>query len=268
MAQSILEGRSKRKILRGMFALESLFKASGVPGVSRWHPWLRPDKTDMRWLPINQDIVTPGDTPLPMTILDRFIEEASCRYIYDYCGCREAYGCKDYPVEIGCLLMGDSARESAPSVSHEASVDEARELVRRAVDSGLVPFVGKARVDNAIFGIKDRARLLTVCFCCECCCLSRFIRHIPLEHADPIFPRLGGITIEVGEECTGCGTCVEKCYIRAIEVVDKRAVIGDYCRACGRCATVCPRGAISVTVDDPGFVDAAVERIRSYVDYT
>lgn len=264
----ILEEGDAGKLNRGLRLMETVLKWGGkLPLPSRIHPWTNPDKTDMRWLPINQDIHMPDNVPMPLALLDRFIEEASHRVVYDYCGCRKGFGCENYPVEIGCLLMGDSAMESPFSVSREVGAREAKEHARAAVDAGLVPVVGKARVDNFLFGIKDRSRLLTVCFCCECCCITRFTRYARLDVLDPMFPRLEGVAIEVTDDCTGCGECAENCYIQAISIEDGRAVIGEHCRACGRCAAVCPNDAISISINDPDFLEKSYERIRSYVKF-
>jgi UDP-glucose 4-epimerase len=238
-----------------------------IPGLKRVHPWLREDKSDARWLPINADILMPDDTPLPLALLERFIEEASHRVIIDYCGCRRGWNCKDYPVDIGCLMMGDSALEIKRFPGREVGVEEAKQHARRAVEAGLIPVVGKARVDNFIFDVKDRSRMLTTCFCCECCCITRFTRYAPLKSLEPLMPRLDGITMTVKEDCTGCGRCAEHCYIDAIEIAYGKSVIGDYCRACGRCATVCPEGAIEIRIDDPDFLEKTYARIRSYVKY-
>jgi ferredoxin len=262
-----IEGLKSPRLLRPMFDIvDHLFKLTWLPGMQR-HPWMRPEKTDMRWLPINQDIEMPDNTPMPLAVLDRLIDEASHRVLFNYCGCRLAYDCQDYPVEIGCLLMGDSAIETTSSNAREVTPEEAKEAARKAVDAGLVPIVGKARIDNALFAIKDRGHLLTVCFCCECCCITRFVRHIPQERMEPLFPRLEGISIEVTDDCKGCGTCAKHCYIQAITIEDKHAVISEYCRACGRCATVCPRDAINIKLEDEDFLDKTIDRIRSYVKY-
>lgn len=251
----------------GLDSVGTAFKLSKLPGAAKIHPWLRPEKTDMRWLPINEDIELPGNAPAPLTLLDRFIEEASCRAVYDVCGCRVAYECGDYPHDIGCLLMGDSAAEGSRISSRQVGVDEAKEHARKAVDAGLVPVIGKARVDNFLFGIRDRGRLLTVCFCCECCCITRFMRNSSMKTLEPLFPRLDSVSIEVTDDCTGCGKCASNCYIEAITIVDEKAVIGEYCRACGRCATVCPGGAVKVRIEDPEFVENAYRRITSYVKH-
>lgn len=245
----------------------SIRAALKVPGLDRVHPWLRADKSEIRWLPINDDIQMPEDAPMPLALLERFIEEASHRVIVDYCGCREGWKCRHYPRDIGCLMMGDSALEIKRFPGREVGVEEAREHARRAVDAGLVPIVGKVRADNFIFEVKDRSRMLTTCFCCECCCLTRYTRHVPLKSIEPIQPRLEGITMTVTERCIGCGQCARHCYIDAIRLIKGRAVIGDYCRACGRCATICAKDAIEMRIDDPDFLEKAYARIRAHVKY-
>jgi len=260
------KNRDPGRMRRCLMMINGMTYITKLPG-AKLHPWLWPSKTEMRWLPINEDIEMGEDMPMPITILDRLIEETSHRTIYDYCGCRLAYDCEHYPIEVGCLLMGDSAAGVNPDFCREVGVDEAKEHARKAVDAGLVPIVGKARIDNAIFRIKDTGHLLTVCFCCECCCLTRFFRHTPLKHLEPLVKPLDGITIEVTDDCEGCGTCVKKCYMQTIEIVDDKAVMGPYCQSCGRCASVCPNDAIKITLNDPEFFDKTLERIRSYVKY-
>ena len=260
----------KSSEIRGLSSGASLIAKAffHLPLMDRWHPWLRPEKSDMRWLPINEDIRMQENMPMPVELLDRFISEASHRVIFDDCGCRRAFRCENYPVEIGCLLMGDSALESKRKWPfREVGVEEARAHVRRAVEAGLVPVVGKARVDNFIFGIKDRSRMLTVCFCCECCCVTRFTAFAPVKHLDPVQPWLESVSVTFTDRCKGCGKCVEHCYIGAIEIVEGKAVKSELCRACGRCATVCPQKSIEIEISDPEFIEKTYERIRSYVKY-
>lgn len=238
-----------------------------LPYLNRWHPWVRADRTDMRWLPINEEINAQENVPMPVELLDRLIEEASHRVIVEYCGCRKHFGCTDYPVETGCLMMGDTALEISNFPAREVGVEEAKAHARRAVEAGLVPVVGKARADNFIFKVKDRHHLLSVCFCCECCCITRFASYLPLRYLEPTFPRPEGVSVSVTDGCTGCGKCVAHCFVQAIEITDGKAVIGEHCRACGRCASACPNGAVEIRLTDPEFVEKTRDRIRSYVKY-
>jgi UDP-glucose 4-epimerase len=238
-----------------------------VPLLAKVHPWTDEKRTDMRWLPINQDIRMPESAPLPLQLLYDLIDEASHRALFNSCGCRDGFKCKHYPADIGCLLMGESALEARPHRSKQVDAEEAKAHARRAVEAGLVPIIGKARIDNYLFKIKDRHRMLTVCFCCECCCITRYTRNVPQEYLDSLLPRLEGIHIEVNDNCTGCGRCEALCYMDAMRIEGGRAVIGESCRACGRCASVCKQQAIDISIDDPDFLAKTRERIRGYVKY-
>lgn len=250
----------------GMRFMNLVFRIASFPFLRDRHPWTRMEKTNVSWLPVNERIERGPDTPLPPEVVADYIRRSPYRAIVDFCGCRKSWECKSYPEDIGCLLMGESARDIPASVSHLASEEEALNHLKKAVDAGLVPVIGKARVDNFIYGVRDRGKMLTVCFCCECCCITRNLRYLPTEHLDRIFVPLEGASIEVTDKCVGCGTCVEHCFIGAVSVRDGRAVIGERCRVCGRCATHCPNEAIRVKLGRPDYKKMVAERIERFVD--
>lgn len=246
------------------------YKAARLPFMTKLNPWFHPDKNETRWLPVNENLEADSSMPLPIELLDRFIDEASHRMVVDACVCRSIEGCKNYPRDIGCIMMGDGAMKGdLPLISREVTPEEAKAHARKAVDAGLVPMVGKLRLDSTLAAhVIDTRKLLTACFCCDCCCVTYNYRHLPLETLDPIISRLEGAVIEVTDDCTGCGKCIKKCYIQAITVPDGKAQISEYCRACGRCATVCPKNAIKVRLTDPEFLDKAYEKICAKVKHT
>ena len=49
------------------------------------------------------------------------------------------------------------------------------------------------------------------------------------------------------EKCTGCGDCVVKCSVQAVELVNGKPVLvrPDDCDYCTECETYCTAGAIS-----------------------
>jgi heterodisulfide reductase subunit A len=55
--------------------------------------------------------------------------------------------------------------------------------------------------------------------------------------------------------CIGCGTCVDLCYNKAIELNDddKAERIEEYCAGCGVCAYHCSEKAISL-IEGPRMV--------------
>ena len=44
------------------------------------------------------------------------------------------------------------------------------------------------------------------------------------------------------------------------------AVVGEECKGCGRCAMACPNDAISITVDNPEYINQCIDRISAYVN--
>jgi len=262
--EGFIRSRQSKRVLE--FS-RHFFKLGRIPFFRDHLPQFDPQKSSMSWLPINQDIEGAGEIALPLEVLDRLIEKASHRVIVNFCGCRLAMGCRDYPIDIGCLMMGESALQIPAKSRREVDVEEAKQHVRKAIQAGLIPVTGKARLDNDIFMIPDEGKLLTVCLCCECCCITRFSRYAPAEVLDRMHRPVEGLTIEVTDDCIGCGACVSKCYIDAIRLEGDRAVIGDLCRVCGRCAMHCPQHAIQLRLRNPDAVGDVVRRIESMVQF-
>ena len=77
---------------------------------------------------------------------------------------------------------------------------------------------------------------------------------------------MDGVEVRVTGDCSGCGTCLEACFVGANSLVDGRAEIGDECRGCGRCVEVCPEQAITITIPDVATLDGTIRRIEDSVD--
>jgi UDP-glucose 4-epimerase len=263
--------RHGSKLLKGtaksVFKLfEYLYALAYVPFIQKRIPALDPEQSDMTWIPINKNIEGSDGIALPEVIIDRLIELSNYRVIIDFCACRKVYSCKHYPEEIGCLFMGESARKISNKISRELTKEEAKAHLRKAVAAGLVPIVGEARADHDLLRIPSEGTLLTCCFCCECCCLSRFFKRGPAEVIHGIMEPLEGLSIEITEDCVGCGKCVKKCFIEALELKDGKAVMNEYCTLCGRCAGVCPENAIRLKLDNPNAADDVIKRILGRID--
>jgi len=249
----------------GMKFFELNFLTGRLPVLRDLHPWTNKKKTNVSWLPINQNIQRTASTPAPAEVVADYINRARYLSIVDFCGCRRSFQCKDYPEEIGCLFMGESTLEIPSEHNHQVSRDKALIHLEKAVQANLVPVMGKARVDNFIFQVPDKGKLLTVCFCCECCCITRYMRHLPAERLNEIFVPLEGLSIEVDHTCIGCGTCEKKCFIGAITIKNGRSVIGEKCRLCGRCARFCPQGAIKLKLNNPRLKEDYRRRVDPHV---
>jgi UDP-glucose 4-epimerase len=249
---------------RPTMAVLQLFKLGKIPWVRNHQPWMAPEKNSFTYLPINESLETVQHA-LPPQLVHEFIDQAEHHVIMDKCGCKLARRCRHFTADIGCMFMGETALKMPHGVSRRVTREQAHAHVERAMEVGLVPMTGKVRVDNFIFLTPDEQKLLSVCFCCHCCCMMTAYKHIPGHHLDQVMPRLEGLEVTVTEHCIGCGQCVETCGFDAITVADGHAVHNGQCRGCGRCERTCPNDAVRIMLTNPTATADAKRRIESYV---
>jgi ferredoxin len=213
-------------------------------------------------IPVQEAVRGTESVVLPYPLLTPLVERVSTRFLLSECMCRRGENCHSYPQDLGCLFLGDSAAEIAPTMGRPVDAAEALAHVQRAMEIGLVPLVIHAAFDAWVLGI-PYDRTLAICFCCDCCCTVRQgLRLGPPAFWDTVV-RLPGLTVAVGPECVGCGACVDACHVRAISLDDGQAHIGDHCKGCGRCAAVCPIGAITLHLaEDVDVLDHLLTRIE------
>ena len=251
-----------------------------LPLIGKWLQkiWIPPD-ADANWiLPIREAIPIGVDIPrgeqviLPANVVKYLIQRADAVFAMAACPCRTAFQCRNHPWEIGCLHIGPAARNISPRLGRLLSHQEAAIRLQRALDSGLVPTILHMESDAEVLGVA-KTKLLSICFCCECCCDVRLLlREGPARYWDSYNHRLPGVTICVNDTCTRCGLCVEACYggERVIIIGVERAEINDRCLGCGRCVPVCPVGAIELEFDPKIDVfGSLLERIstRTTIDH-
>jgi electron transport complex protein RnfB len=189
----------------------------------------------MRSIPINRDIavkwpVAPYEDVLEIINSQEIIALAPCI-------CRTwrktaHEGC-DKPVET-CFIFGQYGRYYVENkMGRFISKDEAREVVKRNEEAGLVmqPF--------------NSQKVGGMCSCCgDCCGMLRSLKKQPF----PARSVQSNYFAEVdGEVCAGCETCLDRCQMEAIQIVDDKAVINlDRCIGCGLCVTTCSTGALQL----------------------
>jgi UDP-glucose 4-epimerase len=154
-----------------------------------------------------------------------------------------------------------------PEVGTIVTKEEARDHLRQATEAGLVSCLGRFKGDAIMLGLRDHEKLMTICHCCPCCCISTSMPYAARELRD-VLKKLEGVTVEITDECNGCGRCVKYCVFGQIEIVDGRAVVGEECKGCGRCAMECKRDAVKITIDNPDYVEACISRISALVNVT
>jgi UDP-glucose 4-epimerase len=227
------------------------------------YPW-----NEVTVIPINQEVHRPDNVVLPRSVVERLVSEVNDIFILDECVCRVKEGCEKYPRDIGCIGLGSAVSRMHPSHGHRASREEAVEHVRKAAKAGLIANVGHVWIDPVAFGLTRFNKLMFICFCDDCCCLYRTYLRKRGPNLDKACKGLPGIRVAVDpEKCVGCGTCVDQCFVAAMELRDGKAVPGDHCKRCGRCAEICAKGAASIKIDSEGALyERLVERINEVAD--
>ncbi len=203
---------------------------------------------------------------LPSDVVEHFIHHARYHFVMNACVCRVANNCEDYPIDLGCLFLGEAVLRINPDFGRLVSREEALEHIQRARQAGLVHTVGRSRIDSVLMGAGPSRKLLTICNCCPCCCLWNILPDLHGRIAGTV-RRMPGVQVYVNGNCVGCGACTQDiCFVDAIQLLNGKAVIGEECRGCGRCVTVCPQGAIEVSIEDSRFIKETIQQIGELVD--
>jgi len=161
------------------------------------------------------------------------------------CYCRhQAYhlGRKcDAPMEDVCTSLGNAAGWLIKrGFARPASTDELLRVLDRTEELGLVHLADNVQ-NNPAF----------MCHCCGCCCVA--LRGINEHHVDTVHPSNFIPRIDVSK-CTGCGLCVRRCHVRALDLLsgipgaqkDKAVLLyEDKCLGCGACIPGCSQGAMT-----------------------
>ena len=220
------------------------FKSSinDSPPIDRTVPILENQETGEELnIIVNEELEVPIEKSLPTQRIKDLIEK------YDdiavgYCYCRQhneflGNPCKQIELTPSCFTLGKSARHTSNhGFSTLVSKEEALKILKKCEEAGLVHKAYHLHGDTS----KEE---VAICNCCSCCCLT--------AKESLIFPVVNATNYLASidqELCVGCGTCVEKCYNKAIELNDnnKAERIEELCVGCGVCAYFCPENAISL----------------------
>jgi NAD-dependent dihydropyrimidine dehydrogenase PreA subunit len=198
---------------------------------------------------------------LPSRIVEYFINESKYHWIMNSCICRASAKCKDHPIELGCLFLGEAASNINPQLGRRVTKEEALKHVSQCREAGLVHVIGRNRMDTIWLGVKPGNRLLTICSCCNCCCFWKILPYLSSGISQKV-TKMHGVEVVVTERCTGCGKCTEGiCFVGAMKLENGKAKVGNECRGCGRCVSLCPNEAIRLSVMDEQFFEETIKKI-------
>ncbi len=143
------------------------------------------------------------------------------------------------PLEV-CTSLGNAAEWIIRrGMGKPATVDELLKVLDQTEKYGLVH-----NCDNVL------NKPTFICHCCGCCCevliaINEAGKYI--THPSNFLPVLET------EKCVGCGTCADRCHIRAITMQEDEygaeipVVNKEICLGCGVCASACPSSSLTMS---------------------
>jgi electron transport complex protein RnfB len=162
------------------------------------------------------------------------VRDCICRREQELLGKRSC----SFPLH-NCLSLSLAARPARPE---DISQEQAVAVLDQAEEVGLVH-----TVSNVLAGVSY------LCNCCGCCCgILRGITEYGLEHSVAAANYLAAVDPDA---CSGCGTCVDRCQVRAMSLPEDTAVVdADRCIGCGLCVTGCPAEAVTLKRKPEGLI--------------
>ncbi len=214
-----------------------------MPPIDRTVPVLENISGKEILISVNQEVDAPKKQIIPTIkveeILDKFDDIA-----VGHCFCRQhkdllGEPCKETDIRENCLTFGKSARYCVEhGFQRMITKEEALKILRESEEAGLVhkAFHPHSNV------VKDET---SICNCCKDCCATWELHH---EGVLPIINSTNYLANVNEDLCVGCGTCVEKCHVSAINLNGGNIanVKKEVCIGCGLCAHFCPENAISL----------------------
>ena len=214
--------------------------------IQGWLPEaFRVKAAQMRTIPVEKSIEFEHNVSTYDNIT-KVIDAAEGPFAILNCVCRQVKDILEDPCKATdrrevCMASGIMAQLTIDQGRGRAiTKEEALEILQKNQEEGLV-----IQPDNSQI-------LSFVCSCCSCCCenLSKYIL-LP----NPANVVIANYYAEVDSDlCTGCGTCVEICPMKAIKLKDDiSSIIRKRCIGCGNCAAKCPSEAISMNKRERQF---------------
>jgi len=183
-----------------------------------------------RVVPVGQSIEAESQVQTVDDVM-KILDNAT-RFAVTDCTCRTIDGKCGAPLEV-CLQVDKSADYAIErGTGRELTREEARDIIEKCDEEGLVHVI-----------MNSASKQHFICNCCRDCCQTMpvFIK----EGVNILAP--SRFAAQVNEiECTGCESCVERCFFGAITMEeDGTALVDpDRCMGCGVCVPACPVEAI------------------------
>lgn len=214
-----------------------------IPPVDRTVPIHEDIEGDEIKIEVNEEVEPPEEQVLAADKIRDIIEKFDDIAVA-HCFCRQhqdllGNSCEITDLRETCFTFGKSARYvSEQGFGRAISKEEALEILKKSEEEGLVHKAYHPHGDIE----RDET---SVCNCCKDCCATFGLWRegvMPMVNATNFLSKIDQ------DICIGCGTCIERCPVDAIELNEdeKAERNSEWCIGCGICAHFCPESAISL----------------------
>jgi ferredoxin len=136
------------------------------------------------------------------------------------------------PLEV-CLSFGAGAHfYEENGLGRAISQEEAVGLLQVGLEAGLVLQPGNAQ------------KPANICMCCGCCC--QILKNLNALEQPARAVAANYFAAVDAERCSACGSCADRCQMRAITVAESARIDRERCIGCGLCVTACDFQALSL----------------------
>lgn len=219
------------------------------------HEWAKAPQ--LRTIPVGESISTVSNV-LPYERAEELVRMQT-RFLVAPCICRRerrimGEGCTK-PEET-CLVFGVGAEYYHQNgLGRFIDLQETLDILKQADAAGLV------------LQPSNLQHIFNICCCCGCCCgVLRNARRMPRpsDYVASAFVASANV-----ETCAGCGVCVERCQMGALQLADGRVRLDvERCIGCGLCVSTCPTQTLTLQrrPDPPPvprtIVQASIEAVQ------
>jgi len=192
----------------------------------------------LRTIPVEQSF-TPEHLVANYDHVKKLVDAAEGPFAVADCVCRQAQDL------LGNPCRATSRRETCLGFGEFAQLYIDEGWGRQISKEELLGIIEQNAKDGLILQPSNSQAVEYICSCCGCCCAlllgTKMSRHPVRYHSSNFY-------VEIDPElCTGCGTCVDKCQMDAITLVEEKSQLNlDRCIGCGVCAVNCPSAAITL----------------------
>jgi len=207
-------------------AMDTEMFSSGVP--------------QFRIVPIEQSIAPIENAITNYEHIRRLIEDVEGDIVVARCVCRnkkDLYGepCTHTELRETCFVLKKEFSQVYidQGWGRAVSKEEALKILQKTEEAGLVYEIGNSQRPGSL------------CCCCGCCCgyLSDLKEAPnPLDYISSNYQ-----AVIDSELCIGCETCIDRCLMDALTMVDDKSTVDlARCIGCGCCVPTCPADAIQL----------------------